>query len=270
MASPRIRASQYRNIKPKKFIRPSRESVSPNSIALYLQVEATLKEMIEGLVYSPGERIPSERELAEQLGVSRMTVRRAIENFIQRGLLERRSTSGTFVRQPQVYRRVGEDVAMGLTQLLREEGAVAGSKLLGFEVMLAPLKIAEKLAIRIGVPVCMIRRLRSANGKPFCIETSYLPQELVPDLCDEDLNKPQASLYSLLENRYGIRLVRNQETLNMSYATHEEAQLLELKEGDPVLLLKSVVFDEHDRPVEYLKSVNHPGRVIFSSRSVFK
>lgn len=93
--------------------------------------------MIEGLVYSPGERIPSERELAEQLGVSRMTVRRAIENLIQRGLLERRSTSGTFVRQPQVYRRVGEDVAMGLTQMLREEGAVAGSKLLGFEVMLA-------------------------------------------------------------------------------------------------------------------------------------
>ena len=82
---------------------------------LYLQVEATLKEMIEGGDFSPGEQIPSERELSDQLGVSRMTVRRAVENLTHRGLLERRSTSGTYVRPPQVFRRMGKDVAVGLT-----------------------------------------------------------------------------------------------------------------------------------------------------------
>jgi GntR family transcriptional regulator len=249
-------------------IEKASEALTQNA-ALYLQVEATLKEMIEGLSYSPGDQIPSERELSEQLGVSRMTVRRAIENLIRRGLLERRSTSGTFVRQPQVYRRVGKDVAVGITQLLREEGAVAGSKLLCFETLLAPLKIAEKLKLRLGVPVVMIRRLRTANGKPFCVETSYLSAEIVPGLSAEDLMGESASLYRILAERYGIRLSQNYETLDLSYATHEEAQLLELKEGDPVLLLRSVVMDELDRPVEYLKSVNHPKRVVFHSRSTF-
>lgn len=270
MANSRLHAPKRNIIKPNKLLRSSTQPIVPHHMALYLQVEATLKEMIEGLVYSPGEQIPSERELAEQLGISRMTVRRAIENLIRRGLLERRSTSGTYVRQPQVYRRVGENAATGLTQMLHEEGAVAGSKLISFEIIIAPLKIAEKLSIRIGVPVCVIRRLRTANEKPFCIETSYLPQELVPDLCAEDVNNPQASLYSLLTNRYGIRLVRTYETLNMSYATHEEAKLLELKEADPVLLLKAVIFDESDRPIEYLKSVNHPGRVVFRSHSTLR
>jgi GntR family transcriptional regulator len=235
--------------------------------SLYQQVEATLKEMIEGLVYSPGDQIPSERELADQLGVSRMTVRRAVENLVRRGLLERRSTSGTYVRRPQVYRRVGKDIAVGITQLLQEEGAQAGSKLLSFETILAPLKIAEKLHIRLGVPVIVIRRLRTANGQPFCVETSYLPAELLPGLSADDLIDPHASLYRILFERYGIRLVKNNETLKLSYATHDEATLLGLKVGDPVLLLRSVVLDPNDRPVEYLVSVNHPERVIFQAVS---
>src|SRR5512136_2286617 len=82
------------------------------SVPLYLQVEATLKEMIEDTVFSLGDQIPSERELSEQLGVSRMTVRRAIQNLIDHGLLERRSTNGTYVRQPQVLRGMGKEKTM--------------------------------------------------------------------------------------------------------------------------------------------------------------
>lgn len=235
-------------------------------VPLYLQVEATLKESIEGAAYSPGEQIPSERDLAQELGVSRMTVRRAIENLIRRGLLERRSTNGTYVRQPQVLRRVGEDAALGLTQMLRQEGAVPGSVLLAFEELRAPLKIAEKLDLRLGSPVVMIRRLRTANGLPFCVETSYLPRELVPDLKAVDL-EGSASLYGLMQARYGVRFAKNDETLKITFATLEEAQLLGLNEGDSVMLLRSVVMDEDGRPVEYLKSVNHPERVMFHSKS---
>ncbi len=233
---------------------------------LYLQVEATLKEMIEGLVYSPGDQIPSERDLADQLGVSRMTIRRAIDNLTRHGLLERRSTNGTYVCQPQVFRRVGKDVAVGLTQMLREDGAVACSQLLAFEILYAPLKVAEKLKLRLGSPLVMIRRLRLALNLPFAIETSYLPQELVPDLKAEDLAN-NASLYSLLQQRYRVYPRKNDETLKISFATQEEAQLLEMEEGSAVVLLRSVVMDENDHPIEYLKSVNHPERVIFHSIS---
>jgi GntR family transcriptional regulator len=231
---------------------------------LYLQVEATLKEMIEGVVYSPGDQIPSERELSEQLGVSRMTVRRAIENLIRRGLLERRSTNGTYVRQPQVLRRVGKDFAMGLTQLLIQEGVTPGSRLISFQVTLAPLKIAEKLGLRVGAPVIVLRRVRLANDTPFCVETSYLPADLLPGLQAEDFVH-NASLYDILRQRYNVMMVKNDETLKLSFATPDEADLLELKPGSPVLLLRCVVMDQNDRRMEYLVSVNHPERVIFHS-----
>jgi GntR family transcriptional regulator len=241
---------------------------SPDSASpLYLQVEATLKEMIEGRDFSPGEQIPSERELSEQLGVSRMTVRRAIENLTRMGLLERRSTSGTFVRPPQVQRKLGKDVAVGLTQMLQEEGAIAGSVLLDFASERAPLKIAEKLKLRIGAEVVVIKRLRTVNGQPFCVETSYIPTELVPGLGRQDLEKSDASLYSIMQERYGVRFALNNETLKISFATKDEADLLALKHGEPILLLRLVVSDINDRPVEYLKSVNHPRRVVFRSVS---
>jgi GntR family transcriptional regulator len=235
------------------------------TLPLYLQVEATLKEMIEDTVYSAGEQIPSERELSDQLGVSRMTVRRAVENLIDHGLLERRSTSGTYVREPQVLRGTGKNKTMGLTELLQKEGVIAGSRLILFEVVRAPLKIAEKLDMRLGSQVVVLRRLRFANGVPFCLETSYIPYDLVPGLNADAFIQPQASLYNIMQDQYGIKLDSNDETINISFATHDEAELLEVKEGDPVLLLRSVVMDNTGRRVEYLKSVNHPERVIFHS-----
>jgi GntR family transcriptional regulator len=241
-------------------------SMSPAAQPLYAQVEQTLKEMIEGTTYSPGEQIPSERELSEQLGVSRMTVRRAIENLIQRGLLERRSTNGTYVRQPQVLRRVGKDFAAGLTQLLKDEGVKPGSRLISFQIMRAPLKIAEKLALRVGAPVIVLKRVRSANDVPFCIETSFLPAELLPGLTAEDFAN-NGSLYEILRTRYNVQMVKNDETLKLSFATQEEAELLELRPDEPVLLLRCVVMDQDDRRMEYLVSVNHPDRVVFHSMS---
>lgn len=249
-----------------KVLPMARKLIRANT-PLYLQVESTLKEMIEESVYSTGEQIPSERELSEQLGVSRMTVRKAVENLTRHGFLERRSTNGTYVRQPKVRRHVGKDVAVGLTQLLAEEGSVAGSKLLRFEEMRAPLKVAEKLNIHVGERLIMLQRLRTLNGQPFCVETSFLPRDIVPDLSRADLETSAASLYSILLGRYKIRLSHNNETLKLSYATSEEAYLLSLKEGDPVLLLRVVVLDENDRAVEYLKSVNNPDLVMFSSAS---
>lgn len=240
---------------------PQLSSTAP----LYLQVEATLKEMIEDTVYTVGDQIPSERELSEQLGVSRMTVRRAVQNLTDHGLLERRSTNGTYVSEPQVLRGMGKEKTMGLNQLLNQSGVEAGSRLLHFEIIRAPLKVSEKLKIRLGSTVVCLRRLRTANEEPFCVETSYIPAQLVPDLKAEDFAAANSSLYEILQDQYGIEFEKNDETLKISFATLEEAECLEIQEGDPVILLRSVVFDVQGRRVEYLKSVNHPTRVVFHS-----
>lgn len=235
-----------------------------NHAPLYLQVQETLKEMIENVEYGPGEQIPSERELSDMLGVSRMTVRRAVENLIQVGLLERRSTSGTYVRQPQVVRHVGSQYPVGLTQMLQHQQAHVGARLLAFDTIRAPHKVATYLGLRLGELVVFLRRLRSANAIPFCIETSYVPAEFVPGLVRGDV-EGDISFYALLKKRYGISMVRSEGTVKISHCMPDESGLLGLTVGDPVLFMQAVVCDTLDRKVEYIRSVNHPERVIFRS-----
>lgn len=229
---------------------------------LYPQVEATLREMIEDVEYGPGDKIPPERELAEMLGVSRMTVRRAIENLVKQGMLERHSTTGTFVRQPQVIRHLHQESIEGLSQTLREEGIEPGSQLISFETIRAPRKIAGYLNLRIGQFVVSICRLRLANEQPFCIETAYLPVDLVPDLIADDLIK-EISLYKILRERYSIMVASSEGTLKLSHSTPDEARLLILEVGAPVLFRSAVSFDIAGNPIEYSKSVNHPDAVVF-------
>lgn len=227
---------------------------------LYAQVEATLQEMIEDVEFGPGDQIPSERELSEMLGVSRMTVRRAIENLIDLGMLERRSTNGTYVKTPQVVRPVGGQRALSISQMLG--GNESGARLLHFNTIRAPRKVAAWLQLRVGEYVVVMKRLRLVNGLPFCIETTYLPAKLVPGLSADDLSN-NVSLYGLLKQRYGITPLESDGELKMSRCLAEEAALLGLSEGDPVLFMKSVVQDTEGRLFEYLKSVNHPDRVVF-------
>jgi GntR family transcriptional regulator len=216
--------------------------------------------MIAGPEYGPGERIPPERELATRFGASRMTVRRAIEDLIRLGVLERDSTNGTFIRQPAVVRPVGGPVR-GLTQVLRDVSGTPTARLEAFAVEPARSAIARGLQVHAGEPVVVIRRLRLVGDVPFCLETSYLPQALVPGLAAGDVEG--GSLYRMLEERYRIQPVRADETIGLSRASPAEAASLGLDADVPVLLLRATVFDAGDRPVEYLVSVNHPDRVAF-------
>lgn len=227
---------------------------------LYAQIEATLREMIEDVEFGPGDQIPSERELSEMLGVSRMTVRRAIENLIQLGVLERRSTNGTYVKTPQVVRPMGPQRTLSISQML--EGKESGASLLHFEVIRAPRKVAVRLQLRVGEQVIVLKRLRSVDGLPFCVETTYIPAGLVPGLTADDFGN-NVSFYQLLKQRYGITPIEGDSEIKMAYCLAEEAEHLGLDEGAPVLFMKSTVCDIEGRPVEYLKSVNHPDRVVF-------
>ncbi|MBB6099202.1 GntR family transcriptional regulator [Deinobacterium chartae] len=239
----------------------TKQAPAPN-VPRYLQVQQMLQDMIEGTEYAPGDKIPSERELAEQLGVSRMTVRRAMDNLVRMGLLERDSTAGTRVSAPQVDRLLGDPQLHSITQMVAAAGGQAGGRLLDFQFAPAPSKVSARLEVPLGSPVAVIRRLRLVNDLPFCLETSYLPAARVAGLAAEDL-AGNASLYRVLEERFGIRAGVGESVISVSHATSFEAGALGLLEGDPVLLYRTVVRDEADRPFEYLKSVNHPQRVVF-------
>lgn len=229
----------------------------------YLQVQQRLQEMLDGGEYQPGDKVPSERDLAVTLGVSRMTVRRAVDALVELGLLERDSTAGTRVSTPKVRRLLNHAHLHSITQMVAATGGRAGGRLLEFQLGAAAGRVAEKLRLPVGSPVVVIRRLRLVNDLPFCLETSYLSARRVPGLAAQDL-VDGSSLYQLLADRYGIAAAVGESVISVSSATGPEAQALGLQPQQAVLLYRSVVLDTAGEPFEYLKSVNHPGLVEFN------
>jgi len=226
------------------------------------QAVQALLEMLERPEFGPTERIPAERDLAEHLGISRMTLRKALQTLIDRGVLERRGNRGTFVTAPGVERPLNTVARKGIAEVVEQAGARSGSKLLYFEQTQASVRVAKLLKIREGDVLLTIRRLRTVDQKPFCIETSYIPAARVPELVAGDLIEG-ASLYALLLARYQIEIDSDEGTLSIATMNDQEARLLEVDPGTPALVYRGVIFDTQGQPVEYLVSINHPQRVVF-------
>jgi GntR family transcriptional regulator len=231
---------------------------------IYVEAQDYILDLIGGPDYGPGDRIPSERTLADTLGINRMTVRKAIDRLVERNVLERNGTSGTRIPLVQVSRPIDAPASLGITRIIRNAGGEPGSKLLHFGEEGASESVARRLEVPPGSELIMARRLRSVNDEAFCIETSYLPAQRVPGLSAEDLLGGQ-SLYELLRQRYDIEISIRDREISVGTATEREAQLLALAPGSPTLVLRIVARDGDGRPIEYMRSINHPHHVVFRS-----
>ncbi len=242
------------------------ESVNASEVPLvYEKAQQFILDLVKGPGYRAGDRIPSERELSEMTGISRMTVRKAIGHLVDRGVLERRGTAGTFLPTAVIKRPVSEGMfSHGISEIVRQCGGEPGSRLLVFERHAADARVAERLGIKTGDPVIVMRRLRTVNGQPFCIETTHMADTRVPGLVADDL-LGQRSFYDLLEQRYGIRMHGGEGVISVTTASPQEASLLELGRDTSVLLFQAVSLDVNNRPMEFLHSVNHPRMVVFQN-----
>ncbi len=244
-----------------KILKPA-EGDSADRGPLFKQVELHIKSLLSSSEYGPGDRIPSERDFAETLGINRATVRRAVNNLIKSGLLEGSGTGGTRVAAAKVARKLDIYRSMGVGRVITEEGGVPSNKLLHFHVEKAGARMAERLHIDEADEVTILRRLWSINDKPFCIEKSYLVTKLVPDLTAEDLVASQ-SLYALLKSRYGYETINAERTITISYLNDLESRLLDLPSGSAALSLRLKVETSDGRAIEYMNSLNNPKLVVF-------
>lgn len=160
------------------------------------QVLATLGGMAEGEALAP------ERKLAEDLGVSRMTLRGAVDDLVAEGTLERRPGSGTFLTRPRMSRRLA---MTSFTEDMVRRGLVPSSRTLSFGVRKADNGLSRRLRIPVGDPVVCFERLRLADGEPLSVETTMIRADFVPDLAESDL---EGSWYELLAERYGLSIDR--------------------------------------------------------------
>ena len=221
-----------------------------SSEPLYIQLKNKLIENIISGVYKPEEKLPSERALSEDLNISRMTVREALKSLINDGYLYTQVGKGTFVKDV-LYK---QDTSLtGFTEQMQKVGSEVSSKVLEFKLEKAPLTTMNLLEIRPIDLVYKLKRIRYANNKILAIETAYIPAHFCNGLEKYDFSKE--SLYAVLRNEYGLKLVFAEQTVVASLADDHESRLFEIQPPGAVLRIKRITKTNLQKPVEYVESV---------------
>ena len=220
-------------------------------IPYYHQLADLLRHEI-GERESQGEvyQLPSENELAERHGITRATVRHALDVLEREGWIFREKGKGSFA----AVRRVEQELTqlVSTTEDMRRRDWPLITKVVSVEQVLAAPYVAHALELPVGTPVYQLCRLRIVDGEPLSLQTAYLPAELCPNLDEADLT---SSLYRLLETRYGLRLWTGKEILRARCPTPYEAELLQVQEAMPVMYMERVTYAVHGAAVEYLEAV---------------
>ncbi|MTI94548.1 MAG: GntR family transcriptional regulator [Firmicutes bacterium] len=226
---------------------------------LYYQLRELIADTIKGGQYGPEYKLPSERELAEKYGLSRMTVRQATIALVNDGFLVRKRGMGTFVSPPKVEQ--GLLKLTGFTEDMRQRGMVPSTRILAMKQEQASENTARKLGIAEGEGIILLERLRLADGEPMAYERCHLPQGRFPELTEDDL-KGQ-SLYALLTTKYNISFESAKQSLEATVATKREAAMLNVTRGAPLLLLERSTLDQNGRVIEFVKSLYRADRYKF-------
>jgi GntR family transcriptional regulator len=214
---------------------------------LYGKVEEVLASEIARGVHQPGDQLPSEDELLARFGVSRITVRRAVQNLIQRGILEIRRGRGTFVLAPKVSQELTK--LTGFVEDMDTHGRKASARVVSQGVVAASARVAEHLGISRGTRVMRIERVRLADSVPMSFDETYLPLDVGREIVRNDLRvRP---IFTLLEERYGIPLSEAEYSLEAAAAPRHIADALGVPEGAPIFRIERTSFTGGGKPIDY-------------------
>src|ERR1700741_2356262 len=215
--------------------------------SLYERVEAVLAGDIADGRLPPDTQLPSEAGLVERFKVSRTNVRKAIQNLIERGLVEVRRGKGTFVTQPKITQELTE--LTGFVEDMQALGRTATARLLDKRIVAADETVAHYLALAPGTLVVRLRRVRLADGVAMSFDETYLPREIGEKVAENDLEAE--SVFALLENKYDTPLVEAEYKLEADAADPVAAQALQVPAGSPIFLIERTSYTTGKRPVDY-------------------
>ncbi|WP_299561318.1 GntR family transcriptional regulator [uncultured Mycolicibacterium sp.] len=221
----------------------------------YIAIAEALRDRIAAEQLGPHTLLPSERELAEQHGVSRMTARQALSLLESEGVVYRKPPRGTFVAEPRVRFHIGSFSAE-----VARMGKRPAARLLWAERQQATPVVQHALGLADGAAVHVFHRLRTVDDVPFALETTYLPAELTPGILDES---DDGSLWQVLRDRYRVRLARSTAVLESIVLDETSSAQLGVRAGTAGTLLTRRTFDERDRCVEYARDIYRADRAAF-------
>ena len=227
------------------------ELVKTNSpIALYYQLKEILSQRILRNDWGVGERLPTEFELCEEYGVSRITVRQALAGLEKEGLIVRKQGLGTFVSIPQIEQNLASFYSFSAE--FRKRGLKPSNQVVEFSVIPADAKMRRVFGLEGSSSVYAFKRLRLANEIPIVIEWTYLPADLFSGLTREEL--AESSLYEIMNARFGVIANSAQENFGAVVLKKDEAEVFGLEVGAPALDLERTAYSGA-RCVEYTRGL---------------
>src|SRR5712671_2278405 len=220
---------------------------------LYSRVETVLASEITDGDLKVGDQLPTEDSLISRFGVSRITVRRAIQNLVSRGLVEIHRGKGTFVAAPKITHELTE--LSGFVEDMHALGRKPTARVIGKEIVAANATVASQLALTKGERVVRIRRVRLADGIPLSFDETYLPLEVGKKIITD--NQKVEPIFSLLERKYDGPLIEP-----------EVAAALKVKRRSPIFRIERTSYSTGGRPVDYERLHYRGDLVRFATRLV--
>lgn len=215
---------------------------------VYIQIHNQIKKDIEAGVWAVGDRIPSERELALEFNVSRMTLRQAVQTLVEEGILERQVGAGTFVARKKVQEKMTG--VTSFTELMEEQGKKPSSRTVSYLVTTPSLSEMERLKLKDDEKVLRMERIRYADEVPICFEVATLPYSLVKDY---ERNQITTSLYRTLEES-GRKIGHAQQSVSAQVASERIAEYLNIKRCSAILRLRQITELGDGTPFEYVRT----------------
>ncbi|KRO15999.1 transcriptional regulator, GntR family [Lacticaseibacillus saniviri JCM 17471 = DSM 24301] len=216
---------------------------------MYIQIHNQIKQDIEAGKWKIGDRIPSERDLAVTFGVSRMTLRQAVQTLVDEGVLERRIGAGTYVASQKVQEKVSG--VTSFTDLMLAQGKQPSSKTISYHVAKPSLSEIEKLKLPEDAQVLRMERIRYADDVPISFEVATVPYSLISSFSKSEVTR---SFYHTLEHKGQYILGGAQQTVSAMLASERIAEYLDIKRNEPILRLRQVSFLQDGQPFEYVRT----------------
>jgi GntR family transcriptional regulator len=220
---------------------------APQKVTKQSHTRQQVLDLIERL--GVGTAIPSERQLSADLGVSRLTLRAALDDLAREGHLVRRRGSGTYVQHPKISQEL---TITSFSDDMRRRGMVPGSRTLSMTTTHAGARLGRFLNVSPSEGVVVVKRLRLADGETMAIETLHIPETLVPGLTPKALT---GSFYDLLRDRYGVVIAGGTQAIEPTVTNEEESAALGVPLHSPAFLFERTSRDEAGRTVEFVQSV---------------
>ncbi|MFC3607571.1 GntR family transcriptional regulator [Stutzerimonas tarimensis] len=221
-------------------------NIGESPLPLYVQIRDNLRRKILEGSYAVHERLPSENELMGVFGVSRITIRQALRDLHNEGLVFSAQGKGTFVSKPKAVQNVQR--LQGFGEAMAAQGYEAVARLMSIQERRPPKAVVAALKLEPGIEVVEVKRVRYLNREAVCVENSYFPVDIGRRLFGMDLS---GDIFPLLENSFGIALGHAEIGLDATLSDEETQRFLSLKSGEPILRVERLTHNRAGRPIDF-------------------